>query len=64
MATRTYYRTEYTMPNGKRGSYQTYALTEYHEHLRNAAKEARTMLCDPNVNWPFGVFAEVIAEKK
>lgn len=64
---RVYYETTYTYPDRKTGrvdirTYRTKTLTDYHTHVRESYAPAVTMRCDPNVVWPFGTWAEVVAK--
>lgn len=70
MTDSVYYLTKYTIwqprkKQEKTGSYVTKSLTGMHQVIREGkyTLSATTMKCDPSVDWPFGVFAEVIASK-
>lgn len=50
-----------TVPEYKSREYRTLKLTPMHPHIRNTYG-GRTVRCDTSVDWPFGVYGEVIAE--
>lgn len=54
-----YFETQYNH-NGKFKTYRTKSLTNYHSMLRNTYGGV-TIKCDTTIEWPFGVFSEVIA---
>ena len=58
-----YYVTEVWVEKDKKWArYKTKSLTQYHARLRVSYPKSRTMKCDTTVDWPFGVWSEVIAE--
>jgi len=56
------YRTTW-IQGGKRGVYKTKSLTEFHKSIHSNPKVdyASTIETDTTVDWPFGLYAEVIA---
>lgn len=48
-------------PVFKAREYRTLKLTPFHAHLRNTYG-GRTVRCDTSVEWPFGVYGEIVAE--
>jgi hypothetical protein len=46
----------------KKGVYTTKTLTKFHDSIHSNPKTiyARTVVQDPSLRWPFGMFAEVI----
>jgi len=64
MAWTKWYQTEYMDRRGRMVTYDTKTLTPFHAHLRALeAKRGRggiTVLCDATVDWPFGLFGEVV----
>jgi hypothetical protein len=69
-----YFVTFYSVPTGKtkrKGmktvpvfesrEYRTKSLTPMHPHIRNTYG-GRTVRCNTEVPWPFGVYGEVVAE--
>jgi hypothetical protein len=42
--------------------YRTLKLTPMHPHIRNTYPGAYTCRCDTEIEWPFGVFSEIIAK--
>ena len=72
-----YFVTFYPVPTGKtkkkgmkvvadfqQREYRTLKLTPMHPHIRNTYPGAYTCRCDTSVDWPFGVFTEVIARSE
>jgi hypothetical protein len=59
----TYY-IETTKGQKKSRTYTTKSLTPFHESIRSRYPGSRTVKCDTSIKWPFGVFAEVVAESK
>ncbi len=58
-----YYVTHYRHPTKKIQKYRTLSLTPVHARLRETYG-GRTLRFDTEVEWPFGVYSEVIAEVK
>jgi hypothetical protein len=57
-----YYVTYYSHKK-KHYQYQTKSLTPYHTRIRESYG-GRTCKCDTSIKWPFGVYAEIVAETK
>jgi hypothetical protein len=53
------YCTKYIV-KGQYRQYHTKTLTDFHAHIRNTYG-GTTMELDTSVDWPFGVFAKVVA---
>jgi len=51
-----------TVPVMDHREYRTLKLTPFHAHVRNTYTGAYTCRCDTEVEWPFGVFSEIIAK--
>lgn len=49
------------VPEVKHREYRTLKLTPFHAHVRNTYN-GYTCRCDTEVEWPFGVYSEIIAK--
>lgn len=56
-----FYVTQY-ISKGKSCQYRTKSLTDFHAHIRETFPGSRTLKFDPTVKWPFGMYAEVVAQ--
>lgn len=45
----------------KKGTYKTKSLTPFHKSIHESSDYARTIETDSSVDWPFGLYAEIIA---
>ena len=58
-----WYETEYWI-NGEKHVYVTKTLTNFHYKIYERAEMAFTYLKDTTVDWPFGLYSEIIKQKK
>lgn len=56
-----WYETTYFV-NGKKGLYATKTFSAFHNKLHAFTQKAQTLKKDKTVEWPFGLYAEIIKE--